>query len=228
MAHENLRFNLHLSENKSPSTTPLSFGPIYSDTKYGSHYGLFANVQGRKLGGTAFEVSKIELFLQNYTGSVTIGISHILGIHVSEAIPADYKTRKEGGRFVQLFVCLQGLSTAFGKSVTLSENELVLTEANLLEVIIVFEPVANQFSMIDEPIEKRNASALFADPEYLERDGEDIFEIPAKADFRAQLNDLIQRGFRVTTDGEQSLQKEYKMIGDDKFCRMKVSNIIIQ
>lgn len=227
MAHENLRFNVLLSEDNSTLAEPLQYSPIFSDTKYGTHYGLFANFRGSKTNNRTFRIAQIELLLQNYTGGISIGISHILGIHINERPPQRYLEKHQKGKWVQLFVCLQGLSAHYGKKLDLADAELELTEGDILEVVAVFEPVSNAYSKIDEPLERRNAETLFADPDYLERDGEDIRLLVPKIAFREELQRLIERGFKVTTESTHDFKKEFSTIGDDKFCRMKVSNVVI-
>ncbi len=260
MAHENLRFNLILRRSTTATFgTSSSLNPIYSDQAYGTHYGLFGDFKtnpsseenyttiigpdGEEVEKPCFDVKKIAIILQNYTGSVSIGVTKILGVHIKEA-PEEFKVNNfSTGRLIQLYVSLQALSNKYDADIDLEANgkSLVLIEGDMLEVIVAYNAVKNEYSGIDDP--ERNKNALFVDEKYMWRDGEEVLVDQDLVEYRRTLGHLHTAGFFLSNELNPSEDSNDAVAGDantespqghnivsrpgDPRCKMKVSDIYI-
>lgn len=243
MSHEKLRFNIILSDSKKDKevTTNSSFDPIYSDTVYNTHFSIFADFLG-SFDGKKFNLRKINFLIQNYLGSVSIGISKIVGFEISIAQERDLIPNFSTGRHIKLYIILQGLSNKFEDNFPDSKEQLdnfYFLEGDMLEVIPLFEPVDNSLSKINEDATTRNEEIIFSDSEYTKRDGEDIRLLD---NYRDKL-DLINRlksvkkpeqiPFALQSSSGKSIDEKNRVdifggLGGGYFCKLKISDIFIR
>lgn len=232
MAHERLRFNIILKEKDESNdnkTTNTSYDPIYSDTKYNTHYGIFANFTGKKVTN-GFKVNSLNFLLQNYTGEVSIGIKKVIEVKTDDLInPSNdyYVENFSSGRHIKIFIILQGLSNNFTHDY---EGEpFILKNGDFVEVIPLFAPVDNSFSMVNEEFgDVINENCLFADSEYMIRDGENIILHKKTSSVINKLNKLMKNGLsalHLDENGNVILIAETH--GPSRPCKMIVSDVYI-
>ncbi len=242
MAHENLRFNLILRNGNTPtSNSQSSYNPIYTDQYYGTHFGLFADFKPKdtnEVYNKEFEVGKIAMKLQNYSGAVTLGISSIISLEIKDAeeefIVKDFST----GRLIELSVCLQALNNSFEKSVDLAQEQKSFTfkEGDILNVKVFIKPIDSELSGIDD--ENRNTNSLFVDENYMIRDGEEI-NVLDKNDLRDAIKTMESTGFSIipkdtssfTSEKIDSINRLKDILeilgGADRRCKLRNSDIYI-
>lgn len=250
MAHENHRFNLLLRNGTHPTYNgPASLNPIFSQQSHATHYALFAKFEPRDTAKTHkqnFDVGQFTVSIQNYTGCVTMGLSSVIGINIS-----NYDEEKEAfhvdgfstGRVVELVVCLQPMHDNFEETVTLKpKQQLQLEQGDLFEVRVLSKLIDGSFSGAGR--NRMERTPLILDDKYMYRDGE---EIVLEEDIWKDLSTikiLERSGFVVNDetkknekqDAKEAIDKEnfstlvkVRRTGErtDPMCKMKSSDIYI-
>jgi len=225
MAHEKLRFNI-LLKNKDLNNNNSANDPIYSDTKYGTHYSIYAKIIGTKTkdakGIECFEVDAMNFYIQNFSGPVTLGITKVVGIE-SLVLSDDYKIEGfSSGRHLKCILIMQGFNNDFSYKYKPQNNKgAVLYEGDLLEIEVVFEAIENKISRVRETdIVLRDSLTLYVDTEYMERDGESIVFLEG-GEHKMKAVDDLKNGHKP--------YKEFKTIlGPSRECKMKMSDIYIK
>ncbi len=232
MAHERLRFNIILKEKNENDTNKVnntSYDPIYSDSKYNTHFGIFGNFSGEKKDD-GFEVKEINFLLQNYTGEVTIGLNSVIGIKTDDVFPKSDEYYVEGfssGRHIKIFLLLQGLSNNFECKYS---EPLLLKQGDFVEVITLMEPINNTISKIDEYAGTRQNECLFVDKEYMYRDGEEIGLLEEAKYIKNILSKIEEHGheaLQLSTSGEIKIITENHW-AQNRRCKMKVSDVYVR
>lgn len=261
MAHERLRFPVLLNNTNHSEETV--YQPIFSDQGYGTHFGLFANFKGKPVDD-GYHLDGMEIKIQGYTGDVTLGITKVLG-HREKALPDQFKlTGFSTGRLIKLYVLLQAfnhnsianypekIATGDAKGDGGEENQeaaaspslnLLLRHGDVVEVTVLYEPVANEISQIKEDPDTRNTYSLFADPKFLFRDGEEIgwltgakekmeiIELAKKEGLDAAIALADSRelhSFVAESFTEEDLEDRlFGAIGGGRPCKMKLSDVYI-
>lgn len=230
MAHEKLRFNILLKDNES-NCLKSARDPIYSAMNYGTHYSIYANVIGKKRknnkGVLCFHVDSIEFYIQNFSGSVTIGITKFIGFE-NENLDNDFNIEGfSSGRHLKGLMILQGLNCNFSHtypSSTQITKKLVLYHGDLLEFKVLFLPIENLISRVrDTSSTSRDENTLYVDTEYMVRDGENIVFHPNKIEAYKKIREID--GLLNGTILIKDLDK--KILGPDRPCKMKMSDIYI-
>jgi len=230
MAHERLRFNIVLKEENDDNinkVTNTSYDPIYSDIKYNTHFGVFANFTGKKQGDD-FMVNHVNFLLQNYTGEVSIGLNSVIGIKTDDLIDDsdDYFVNGfSSGRSIKIFLLLQGLSNNFEAS---HQEPFLLKQGDFVEVITLMEPVNNSLSKFEENADVRNNESLFADSEYLFRDGEEIVVLERAKHIKTILSKIKEEGYNALLLNDAGEVKINPQRGGFRKCKMKVSDVYIR
>lgn len=242
MSHETLRFNVILnkpgSQLQGPNAlTHSTYDSIYSDSKYGTHFCTYANFIGLKTT-SGFKVEKLNIKVQNYTGSVTIGISKFIG-YTSE--PLDQSLYVEGfsnhkNKHIKFYIMYQGFLKPTIKTIPKNDTDLRIAglefeQGDFLEVISFCEPIPNCLIDIDQDPNTMGEEALFADEEYVIRNGETIEPIP---NITTKKQDLI-KDLKDDAIGIMALHKEsngdaiklFVAVGGGQRCRKKISDIYI-
>lgn len=189
--HENLKFNVTLDENiqdfESLDSITNQFDnviekakisdwqSIYSENDYGTQYLIYAKFLGKKINNTSFKINKIQLFIQNYDGSITLGFNKNFNFffkpieldHIDNDPREKYKNRKKYllGVALEAFK-MEDHNTNLDVDVIINEGDLLVTES-------FFTPAITNLSRIFEKdhIKKSN----FVDPKFMKRIGDDIF-----------------------------------------------------
>lgn len=231
MAHERLRFNIILKEKNENDTNKInntSYDPIYSDSKYNTHFGIFGNFTGKKQGDD-FIVNEINFLLQNYTGEVTVGLKSVIGIKTDDMFPTSDEYYVEGfssGRHIKIFLLLQGLSNNFECK---HSEPFLLKQGDFVEVITLIEPINNTITKIDEYAGIREKECLFIDKEYMYRDGEEIGVLEEAKSIKTILSKIKEHGYealQLNDSGEIQINPVSHRF--DRRCKMKVSDVYIR
>lgn len=242
MSHEKLRFNILLKDQteKEAKNNSSSYDPVYSDIKYNTHYGIFANFIGKKTkddnNREYYNLEKILFKVQNYTGEVTLGITEIHGIK-EEELNVDLRIKNfSTGRLLKVFIFMKGLNNNFDKELSSFDKKTTLNEklyeGDTLEIIVIFEHIDNTFTKIQEEPKIRNENTIFVDPEFMLRDGEEIDllrETRNKIERINKFKELGMRFFENENEQEKMLNKiVFSSVGGSRFCKMKISDLYIR
>lgn len=189
--HENAKYTVRLSEDIKPYEPEREFTDkraakdsvadwqcIFADIAYGTHYLIYAKFLGHKNEETGgFSVKKIQLYLQNYTGAVTVGLTDRLDLlppikyRANMKDPDNDPIRFPRRRKYPMIVYLQGLNnTTFMEY----DEEFEIANGDIMETKPEYVPVENKYSSIfgtEDDLKK----SLFVDEMYMERDGDDVF-----------------------------------------------------
>lgn len=158
--HQELTFTCNLNE-------PEKWQPICSEVKYGTHYLIYAKFTAKEKKGKC-EVEKIDLWLQNYTGAVTMGIANA-------SIPEWGTTRDGASEMFILTVKVKALLFNPGFEIKVPKGKLVLGKKDELETNVFVVKNDNPVLLDNTNRDTRNR-AIFVDEEFYIRDGEDINE----------------------------------------------------
>lgn len=236
MSHKTLRFNVILDEkNKGKDGNDhTSFDPIYTERRYNTHYGLYANFVGTK-DGKKFKVSGVELELQNYTGIISIGISKFLGFRDGELDGSDMVPNFSTGRHIRMYVLLQALNSNFKPEIftknpeTGQQLDYALEEGDMIEVIALFEPVSDTYSNLYSDPNTMGENSLIADEEFTFRNGETI-EFRHNGEEKRDLIQNIHENGLTALDGfsSQGIAGIFGGIGGSDWCRMAISDVYVR
>ena len=231
--HENIKFTVRLSDKIKPLSDPAhlklekddineeikfsiaDWQSVFSDVKYGTHFFVYGKFIGSKVA-EGFKISKIQLYLQNYTGSVTIGFDGAPRFKKSIIFEGDASSDEPENPDVDklrypdrtkylLSLRLRGLNTNnLVENVSDFPNDLIIKDGDILETQINFNPVDPQLSRIYDSAEVMRDTP-FVDELFMERVGEDVVvsESGIKGLLKLGLfNDaasLVERGVTATT-----------------------------
>lgn len=229
MAHEKLRFNILLKDNES-NCEKSARDPIYSAMNYGTHYSIYANIKGKKRknnkGVHCFHVDSIEFYIQNFSGSVTIGITKFIGFEI-ENLNDDFKIEGfSSGRHLKGTMVFQGMSSNFFYNYpnpNQTVKKLVLYHGDLLEFEVFFLPIENLISRVRDPSDtSRDKNTLYVDTEFMERDGENIVFLENAEQRIEDVDNLLKKG--TVTNNDTNIVKR----GPSRPCKMKMSDIYLK
>lgn len=188
--HENLKYTLKLDEGLAAfetlnvSETPSAeekaqiadWQPVFAETNYGTHYLIYAKFLGTKVDTDAFKVEKVQLYLQNFSGGVTIGLTGKMDLFLSAKDTKDpdfsdprYPDRQK----YKMQVGLQGMATEHVLKHFAPEKEIVLKTGDIIQTEAFFVPIDNAITKIFDPDELGNC--CFVDELFMERNGDEIF-----------------------------------------------------
>ncbi len=188
--HENLKYNLKLHEGITAfetmniSDTPSAeekaqiadWQPVFSETNYGTHYLIYAKFLGKKLDEGSFSVKKVQLYLQNFSGGVTIGLTGNMDFFQSAKDTEDpdfndprYPDRQK----YKMQIGLQGMATNHVLKHFEPQKEIVLKTGDIIQAEAFFLPVDTGISKIFDPEDM--GSCCFVDEIFMERNGDEIF-----------------------------------------------------
>lgn len=225
MAHEKLRFNIVL-RNKEHNDNNSALDPVYSDTKYGTHYSVYTKIVGNKdvdaEGEVCFKVDSMHFYVQNFSGPVTVGITKVVGFK-SVGFMEDFNVDGfSNGRHLKGLIIMQGLNTDFSYDYTPDENYAgILYHGDLLEIEVMFEAITNTLSRVRETDQNiRDNTTVFVDTEFMERDGENIIFLP---DGHARMEEVDN-----LKNGEAAYEDIITVFGPSRPCKMKMSDIYIK
>ncbi|KZS40401.1 hypothetical protein AWE51_05460 [Aquimarina aggregata] len=216
--HENLKYTLRLDEsikefrsfnamNRNTIQSRAEIGdwqPIYSDIKYGTHYFLYGKFLGEK-DGDDFIINKIQLYLQNYTGSVSIGFNGYVAMDIVDQMDEndpDNDPRYTYRKKYYLHIGLEGFKME-SKTQNYPEDHTTplnirLKQGDILITNPFFTPAIPDISLIYD--NKNRNESNFVDDLFMERMGEDVFITPEgeEALINLHLLDLISEESLLT------------------------------
>ncbi|MEM8999974.1 MAG: hypothetical protein AAGB24_06890 [Bacteroidota bacterium] len=186
--HENLKYTLKLDQGirefktfdqkdpltKSDRAEISDWQAIYADNKYGTHFLIYAKFIGEK-DTDGFHVSRIQLYLQNYKGAVSLGfVDHAIIEEMDiEKDDPDNDNRFPDRRKFYLQIGLQGLNIVRSTYNFEPEKNLILKNGDIIMTDTIFVPINSQISKIFDSSNVSNAD--FVDELFMERLGSDIF-----------------------------------------------------
>jgi hypothetical protein len=209
--HEHLKYSIKLNENFKayvrPSARPNQMNSteireiesdwqsIYAGNDYGTHYLIYAKFIGKKLPKKGYQLNRVQIYLQNYSGNISIGLTEHVFFECLNRVDDDYEDperdpRYPGRRRFQLTVGMQGFKSDsyFNSNVECLGESIVINSNDILYVEPFFLPIENDLTEIFNPCNRRNAK--FIDEKFLERIGEDIIVSPIGKDRLRMLNEM--------------------------------------
>jgi len=191
--HENLKYSLNFNEDTipledvtllNPANKKKTFSdnekvqiadwqPIYADAHYGTHYFVYAKFIGAKKG-SSFQVDTIQFYLQNYSGSISMGLTNQFTLdETADNNDADFlDPRYPNRRKYILTVGLQGLNNNY-TNLDYKPDGLVINAGDLIQVSGFLVPVDTSLSNIYDSSQIHNAR--FVDEMFMDRNGDEIF-----------------------------------------------------
>ncbi|HIB48992.1 MAG TPA: hypothetical protein EYN07_00205 [Flavobacteriaceae bacterium] len=211
MAHETHRFNLLLRNASHPSANgAASLNPIFTETSHGTHYSLYAEFSPRDPSKTykhEFDVGKITVRLQNYTGAVTMGISSVVGINIykisdkqKEFMVANFSTQ----RVIELVVSVQPLNSCDEVEINLNDKELILREGDLFETHVLHKIIDGSLSGAGR--NTMDGTPRILDEKYMWRDGEEVMMEEDIWDHKGTIEMLEKAGFFINDKMKNLMQ----------------------
>ncbi|WP_396636461.1 hypothetical protein [Maribacter sp. R77961] len=235
--HENLKYTVRLTEKikacadikQANSIGIKDWQPIFADKEYDTFYFLYAKFIGKKdEDGECFNLNKIQFYLQNFEGEVTIGLTGKAYFYEQELDPADHDTRYEGRKQYGLFIILQGFNSSL---TSVKENDLVfpnkglwsskpkINSGDVLVTRVYFRPI---------PLHLRNTSdnqnPIVLDRLFQARDGDSVADIERQD--RSDLKELVDRKIMKQEDYEEIFKDLKREALDLRGVRRRCSPII--
>lgn len=190
--HENLKYTIRLDQkikefisfdalrqNTIQAKEQIGdWQPVYCDIKYGTHYFLYAKFIGAK-DGDEFVLEKIQLYIQNYSGPVSIGFNGYINLEPLEEMDnedPDRDPRYKNRTKYYLNIGLEGLKmenkTQDYPKKDVEKLNVRLKQGDILVTQPFFSPVDPNLSQIYNSNNLNNSN--FVDEIFMERVGEDI------------------------------------------------------
>lgn len=163
--HHLLTFTLNLNQ-------PEKWQPICSEIRYGTHYLIYAKFipKENQLNPEKCDIGEIKLWLQNFTGAVTLGIA-------DASVPEWGETRDGFEEMHILKIKIKPLFYNPNFDIEITDDlPLIFDKNGGIETIVSTERTENS-SFMDTTNEDTRREAIFVDEEHYIRDGEDIHEL---------------------------------------------------
>jgi hypothetical protein len=210
--HENLKYTLKLDKNIEPFVSFKNKDPknpndraeisdwqaIYADNKYGTHYLLYAKFLGENTE-EGFEVEKIQIYVQNYRGFVSIGLGEyatIAEMTIDEHDP-DRDNRYPDRKKYYLQVALKGINKS-KSTYSFKPEKLILKDGDIIMTQPIFIPIESTLTKIFDKEDMKNSD--FLDELFMARLGSDVFITAEGID---RLNELFALGLVDKVDVDQ-------------------------
>ncbi len=213
--HENLKYTVRLDSSitecadikDTESLGIKDWQPIFADQEYGTFYFLYAKLLGEKEeDGNSFTVQKIQLYLQNFEGEVTIGLKGKAYFYSQELDFADVDPRYPGRKQYGLFIILQGFNNTI---TTVAQSDIVFPNADqgwtenpeinngdVLVTRVFFQPIDPSLRL-----SPNTANPLVLDRLFQARDGDSIVEIERQS--REEIDKLHKCGIISQQDYDE-------------------------
>uniref|UniRef100_UPI0035BE9A8E hypothetical protein n=1 Tax=Gilvibacter sp. TaxID=2729997 RepID=UPI0035BE9A8E len=157
--HENLKYHISLSKevsefdgfldenprtNRDYRNSLSGWDPIYAATHYGTEYFIYAKFIGSYSEGKK-NIEKIQLYLQNYSGAVTLGFqgtAKLIRRKMEENDPDINLEKNPNNIKYNLVVVLEAFNyQKYSTEITIfQDGSPVIEEGELMEVTPVFYP----------------------------------------------------------------------------------------
>jgi hypothetical protein len=231
MAHESLRFNLVLNKSVAPDSFS-SFDPIYTDLRYGTHFCVYSQFSGKVVDNN-YIVDSLKLRIQNFSGSVTIGLSQLIGFTdtpLGESFQV--KNFSEGKKHITLYLILQAFRKP--KDLIIQQGDSILKdlkfqEGDFVEIFPIFEPIPEMFNDLSQDNYTRGEKALYADDEFVIRNGETIQFRTKKSRRKSNIiSDMKRNGLNQLSEKNRKLLETYEGIGGGLWCRKTISDVYLK
>lgn len=231
--HENLKYTFRLDESikafetfdgKNPNDINdkaeiADWQPIYANNHYGTQYFIYAKLIGQPVN-EGFQVNKTQIYLQNYSGCVSIGLNGYAAHqnqHPLDSADPDNDPRFPTRSRHKLTIGLEGLKMDSIVD-TLSLAPFVIKHGDVLMIQPIFTPAKPELSHIFE--EERFHTSSFVDDLFMERMGDDIFISDTGASLLIDLYelnlvsrlDLLNAGINVNDETFMNKTANYKKV----------------
>ena len=184
--HENIKYTLTLDKSIKPLAKPgdlqdpqnadrASVGDwqcIFGEYLYSTHFFVYAKLLGTNKGNE-FHVNRVQLYLQNYKGSVSMGFTNDLEIHPVPIDPQDPENddRHPGKTRYEISFGLKGFNKKNNFVEVSLKNPLKLKDYDVIKAKPIYSPISSTISRIFED-DINNTD--FVDELFMERIGEDV------------------------------------------------------
>ena len=184
--HENIKYTVVLDETISPiikskdtSIDTSNYAKeelanwqcVYGDIAYGTHFYVYAKFIGVQ-NGANFNVTKIQLYLQNYSGPVSLGFTNFININEVDMLHGDPDQDEDipNKKKYYLEFGLRGMNMGnnfiqLDKNITLNDHDIIVSEP-------MFSPIRSSLTKIFDSAQHRLAD--YVDELFMTRVGEDI------------------------------------------------------
>lgn len=150
---------------------------IFADYKYGTHYMIYAKFMGTPNDSNgSFTLKSVQLYLQNYTGAITLGLAGSPKMIKVKTPELEVKaSEKDSPSKYKLFIPLQALNVTDVEDVfTINGDQGITIHAgDLLETVPVFRTIGASSGESGSNPNKRKIPA-FVDELFNTRLGEDV------------------------------------------------------
>ncbi|WP_116771540.1 hypothetical protein [Maribacter litoralis] len=241
--HENLKYTIRLTKDiktcsniKNINSLEIKdWQPIFADKEYDSFYFIYAKFIGeREENNDSFSIQRIQLYVQNYEGDITIGLTGKAYFYQEDLDVVDcdsrYKERKQYG----LFIILQGFNANLS---TVIENDIIfpiegkwtstpkINTGDILVTRIYFQPISLHLRDTSD-----NKTPVVLDRLFQARDGDSIIDIERQD--RLDIENLKNKGVIDHLDYEEifkDLKKEsFVLQGVRRRCSPIISFFTIE
>lgn len=228
--HERLKFKVHLSEQRGKDEA-WGYQPIFTEAQYGTHYVINARFEGTQGDSGAINLDNIHFYIQNYTGEVTLGLQKFSLIEECNSQELKYEELLEpdyskSSKIYKITLFAQGMNNNFKHSHKIHGTLKKINPGDILVTEVVYLPITKKLTFWDN--KKRYNQALYVDPIYQLRDGEDI---KLTQTGRSMIKTLKLKGIVETETGEYDFGAidsfdNAQGIGGGRECKASVSMVI--
>ncbi|MEQ9166531.1 MAG: hypothetical protein RLO12_09760 [Fulvivirga sp.] len=227
--HEKLKFKIHLSEERG-ADQEWGYQPIFSEAQYGTHYVVNARFVGNEDVSGALNLNTIHFYLQNYTGSVTIGLEDFSLI---EECTKEYQELREPHypdcKVYKIILFARGFNTNLRHCHKITDNDVlkVFKAGDILVTEVIYLPITKKLTFWDDS--SKYGEALYLDPVYQLRDGEHVILTKIGKDM---IGYMQEAGLKESDDGRfdfgsiSSFDQNAILTGPSRHCKASISMAI--
>lgn len=208
--HENIKYTVRLTDkivsynnrtslrtrNNDLVSQIKNWQSIFADVSYNTHYHIYAKFIGKRGKKEGFDLNKIQLYIQNYTGMISIGYNGYYKFKLSkieDPADEDYREKNITGRYRQRVVLTIGTEAFQIENQIISDSKYcknkTIYEGDVLTTDVIFTPANPDLSKI---YNKDNFhESEFVDEKFMERSGD---QVRISVSGEAKLRDLEMRG----------------------------------
>ncbi len=204
--HENIKYTVALDKNtkalsdrsllgkntKGPKDEKADWQCIYGGKAYGTEFFVYAKFLGSP-EGDAFRLKKIQLYLQNYSGPVSMGFTGFMNFESFTMSDDDPDIDERNPNYKKKY------SLEFGvRGMNMENNfdcqdvDILLLDNDIMMAEPIFSPIDEKFTRI---FQEEKHKADYVDELFMVRVGEDIVISP---EGRSRLQRLYNYGYETS------------------------------
>ncbi|MEE9361483.1 MAG: hypothetical protein V3U92_02680 [Cellulophaga sp.] len=243
--HENLKYTVRLNKKiaqcidieKQNDLGIKDWQPIFADKEYGTFYFIYGKFLGEKVIATnEFKLDRLQLYLQNFEGDVTIGITSKLYFYEQEVDSYDtdnrYPDRRQYGLFIILQAYNNNLSTVRDNDIIFPTNnmDVKLKRGDILVTRVFFRPVSIEIKNGGNQNSNKDNDFVVLDRLFEKRDGDSIAKIKAQSEI--EIRELVENGIMSQNDfdeiSESISEENIEIMGARRRCSPIISYFTIE